>query len=374
MEIPFYRNYVDEAEAEAVAAVARRGMHWAIGPEIAEFEQRCAELLQVKHAVAFSSGTTAGHALMHALGVAGGEVIVPSFTFIATANVTLLAGAKPVFADVEPRTLGLDAASVAAVINDRTRAIMPVHYGGCPCDMASLRELAQAHGIPLVEDAAEALGSRLEGVAAGALGDAAWFSFAPSKLISTGEGGLAVTDSAELTAQLRLFRSHGRTGEGDYFESGAPRKYVALGHNFRMPSICAAQGLAQLDKLERIITLRRERAERYAAAFAALPGVVPFTPPQGHFHTYMLYTVLLEEGRETRDALQAHLTVCGVSSKVYFDPVHLTPFYRQQGYRDRLPVTERLGEQALSLPVYPGLGEPEQAHVIAAVSEFMERQ
>ena len=374
MEIPFYRNFVDDAEAEAVAAVARRGMYWANGPEIAELEQHCAELLQVPHAVAFSSGTAAGHALMHALGVAEGEGIVPSFTFIATANVALLAGAKPVFADVEPRTLGLDAASVAAVISDRTRVIMPVHYGGCPCDMAPLRELAQAHGILLVEDAAEALGSRLDGKPAGGLGDAAWFSFTPTKLVSTGEGGLAVTGSAELAEQLRLFRSHGRSGEGDYFESGAAREYVTLGHNFRMPSICAAQGLAQLGKLERIIELRRERAARYDAAFAGMPGVVPFRPPQGHFHTYMLYTLLLEAGRTARDGLQAHLAECGVSSKVYFDPVHLTPFYRQQGYRDRLPVTERLGEQALSLPVYPGLGAPEQAHVITAVTEFMERQ
>lgn len=372
MEIPFFKNCRNAREVELVTEVIERGMYWANGPEIAAFEQALADFSGCRHALAFNTGTAALHAVLEAIGVRDREVIVPSYTFIATANAVLMAGGKPVFADIERDTFGLDPHDVAAKITPRTKALVPVHYGGCACRINTLCEIAEAHDLILIEDAAESLGARYQGEMVGTFGTAAMFSFTPTKVISTGEGGALVTDSRELYEKLKLFRSHGRAESEDYFSSTVHMDYVTMGYNYRMPTICAALGLAQLEKLDRITEARRRIAARYNERLGALEDLrIPVVPSECH-HIYQMYALLVKGGRQVRDGLQEFLKSKGITAKVYFEPVHHTEFYREKlGYRDCLPVTEAMAERTLSLPVFPDLGEAEQGYIIEQILDFI---
>ncbi len=375
MGIPFFKNCRDAREVELVTKVIERGMYWANGPEIATFEQTLADFSGRRYALAFNTGTAALHAVLEIIGVRDHEVIVPSYTFIATANAVLMAGGKPIFADIERDTFGLNPHDVATKITPRTKALMPVHYGGCACRITELHEIAEAHGLALIEDAAESLGARHQGAMVGTFGVAAMFSFTPTKVISTGEGGALVTDSHELYEKLKLFRSHGRAESEDYFSSTAHMDYITMGYNYRMPTICAALGLAQMEKLDRITEARRRIAARYDRRLGALEGLrIPKVPADCH-HIYQMYALLVEEGRQARGDLQAHLKRKGITAKVYFEPVHRTEFYRQKlGYHDHLPVTEAMAERTLSLPVFPDLGEEDQEYIIDCIEDYVEKQ
>lgn len=375
--IPLYKVYWDENDVEAVTKIIKRGTYWTAGPEIEEFERVVANYVGVKYGVSFNSGTSALHAALLAYEIKqGDEVIVPSFTFIATANAPLFVGAKPVFADIEDSTFGLDPNDVERKITRRTKAIMPIHYGGLPCRIKELRKIAQEYNLLLIEDAAESLGASVDGRKVGSFGNAAMFSFCGNKVITTGEGGIIVTNSSEIYERLKLIRSHGRLESEPYFMSTKTLDYIMLGYNWRISSITAALGLAQMKKLDRIIKMRRKNAEYITSKLSKINEVKVPQPPEGYFHVYQMYTIRVKGGREVRDALKDHLAKKGIMSKVYFEPVHLTHFYREKfGFKGgELPVTERLSSEVLTLPLYPTMTIEEMDYIIESIKEFFQNK
>ncbi|MDH5770079.1 MAG: DegT/DnrJ/EryC1/StrS family aminotransferase [Candidatus Bathyarchaeota archaeon] len=372
--IPLYKVFWDEEDLEATAKVIKRGTFWAIGPEIEEFERAIAEYFGRKYAVAFNSGTSALHAIMLGCEIGHGDkVITPSFTFIATANAPLFAGATPSFADIEPESFGLDAEKVSRVLDDKVKAVMPIHYGGMPCrDIELLRELTEQRDILLIEDAAESIGSEKGGVKIGNFGDAAMFSLCGNKVITTGEGGIVVTDSGALYERLKLVRSHGRPERKSYFLTAETPDYIKLGYNWRMPSMIAALGLTQLKKLEKVISMRQERALYYSINLKKIEWMKVPDPLEESKCAHQMYTIRVSLGKKVRDALQEFLAKRGITTKVYFEPVHLTHFYREKlGHKEgELPMTERISKEVLTLPLYPTMTKEEMDYVINNITEF----
>lgn len=372
MRIPLFKILWDEADIEAVTRAIKEGGHWAIGENVALFEEKIAEYLGSKYCVTFNSGTSALHAILLAYGVGpGDEVIVPSFTFIATANAALYVGARPVFADIEEKTLGLDPDDVRSKITEKTKAIIPVHYAGCSCLIEELGEIAQHHNLILIEDAAEALGASVNDKKVGTFGNAGVISFCQNKVATTGEGGALLTDSADIWEKLKLVRSHGRSDDSDYFSSSKQTEYVSLGYNFRMSNITAALGISQLDKLDRLIELRRKNALAMSERLSKVGQITAPTAPHGFYHVYQMYTIAVKNG--LRDSLMQHLSEEGISTKVNFTPVHQTYLYSNElEYDCQLSVTENMAQQVLTLPMYPTLASEEIDCIASAVEEFFE--
>ena len=369
-KIPLFKIYWDKSDLSAVESVVRSGKFWAEGQEIREFEEKLAVYIGRKYCAVFNSGTSALHALLSAYGIdKGDEVIVPSFTFISTANAPLFVGARPVFADIEVETFGLDPQDVEIKITPKTKAIIPVHFGGCPCRIDELRRIAQKHNVILIEDSAESLGAKLNNKMTGTFGEAAMLSFCQNKIIATGEGGAAVTDSRKIYEKMKLFRSHGRLETENYFSSVRPFDYINLGYNFRMPTLIAALGLAQLKKVSRLIRMRRACADYYTARLAKeTPQIIPFVAPRGFFNVYQLYPVMVGGNR---DALMAFLAKKGIMTKVYFSPVHKTYFYKKMmGNISGLSVTEKISRAILALPFYPGIKRSEMDYVVDNIKDF----
>ena len=371
-KIPLFKIYWDEEDIEMVTDTIRRGMLWAIGPNIERFERMLSEYVGTKYAVVFNSGTSALHAALLAYDIGqGDDVIVPSFTFIATANAPLFVGARPVFADIEETTYGLDPNDVIRKITPKTKAIIPMHYGGNSCLIGELKGIADEHNLILIEDAAESLGTTVNGRKVGTFGNCAILSFCSNKVITTGEGGAVVTDSAEIYDKLKLIRSHGRAENANYFSSTEYMDYVTLGYNFRMSDITASLGIAQLKKLDKIIEVRRRNAERMSTRLSGITEIEVPCSPDGFFHVYQLYTIRLKEGSGKRDALARYLAQKGIMTRVYFTPVHFTHFYKNKlGYNCELSTTERLSEQVLTLPMYPSLTEDEINYIADEVAAF----
>jgi len=372
-KIPLFKIYWDEQDVEMVVGTIRTGMSWATGSNIQEFERMLAGYVGTKYAVVLNSGTSALHAVLVSCDIGeGDEVIVPSFTFIATANAPLFVGARPVFADIEEKTYGLDPKDVEGRITPMTKAIIPVHYGGSPCLIHELERIAERHNLLLIEDAAESLGAAVDGKKVGSFGDCAIFSFCAPKVITTGEGGAVVTDSADVYERLKLVRSHGRAETADYFTTSEYLEYMTLGYNFRMSNITAALGIAQLSKIDKIIQMRKEKAARLTEKLSRIEGVSLPTSPNGFLHLYQMYTIRVGGGKEQRDGLMVYLNKRGIAAKVYFEPVHHTQFYRDKlGYEDLgLPVTERVSQQVLTLPMYPSLTDDEIEYIVDEVSAF----
>lgn len=373
-KIPLFKIYWDQEDVKSVVEVMKTGMNWAAGPTIEEFETMLAEYIGTKYCVAFNSGTSALHGALLAHGITeGDQVIVSSFTFIATANAPLFVGAKPVFAEIEDKTYGLDPEDVKERITKKTKALMPIHYGGCPClYMKELKEVAEDYHLLLIEDAAESLGAKIENDMVGTFGDSGMISFCQNKVITTGEGGVVVTNSKKMYEKLRLLVSHGRSENKTYFSSAGKPDYVSLGYNFRMPTLSAALGVSQLKKIKRITEMRREVAVYYTSDLARIDGVKPPVPPEGFFHVYQMYTIEVDD--RLRDKLKDHLAHKGILSKVYFDPIHLTTFYRKEfGFKEGdLPVTEEISKRVLTLPLYPMLKKEQVNYVVESIKNFME--
>ena len=371
-----FRSYWDEDDIKAVEEVIRRGTYWATGPEIPEFEEEIAGFIGTRYALSFNSGTSALHTALLAHDVKEGEVIVPSFTFIATANAVVLAGGKPVFAEIEDKSYGLDPEDVKERITKKTRAIMPIHYGGAPCiGIKALKEIAADHNLLLIEDAAESLGSRLGKEMVGSFGDSAMFSFCQNKVITTGEGGVMVTDNEEIYQKMRLIQSHGRVEneESDYFSTSGDMDYIQAGFNYRMPTMLAALGLSQLKKIEKNIDMRRKNAGYLSKGLTGIGDVgVPRLPPE-YFHVYQMYTIQLRD-KEQRNALQKHLTEKGVMTKIYFNPIHLKTLYRKEfGCSEGdLPKTEEISGRVLTLPMYPELTREDMDYILEETRKFMD--
>lgn len=351
--IPAARPLIGDEERAAVDRVMRSGM-LAQGPEVAAFEEEFSPLVNGEHCIAVNSGTSGLHLALLALGIgAGDEVIVPSFSFAATANAVHLAGATAVFADIELDYFCLDPAAVEAAITPQTKAIMPVHLYGHPANLPALSEIAQRHNLLLVEDAAQAHIASFDGKPVGSWGDAGIFSFYPTKNMTSGEGGMVTTPSDEVARQLRLLRNQ-----------GMEKRYAneIFGFNTRMTDLHAAIGRVQLTKLA---GWTQDRQSNAAFLSANLHGVV--TPPTapGAVHVFHQYTIRVVD--QDRDRFAEELASKGVGSGVYYPtPIHRLPSF---GLDLDLPVTELAAAQVLSLPVYPSLTDAELEHIVTAVNE-----
>ncbi len=366
MNIPLARPDLTEREIEAVTAVLRTP-YLSLGPKLAEFESVFAERCQVKHAVAVSSGTAALHLCWRTIGLQpGDEVVTTPFSFIASSNSILFQEGVPAFVDVDPDTWDIAAEAIEAAITDRTRAILPVHVFGHMCDIEAILAVARRHGLRVIEDSAEALGSSYDGKPAGSLGDAGVFAFYPNKQITTGEGGMIVTDDDEIASLARSLRNQGR----DQFAGGSLGGWLdhqRLGYNYRISDINCALGIAQMGRLDEILAKRRRVAEIYRRRLADEPRLRLQQVRSQVEVSWFVFVVRLgdEYGRDDRDRILTQLRARGVGCSNYFTPIHLQPFYVERfGFEPGdLPVCEALSARTLALPFHGGLTD-EQIHTV----------
>lgn len=369
MRIPLSAPDIDEADVAAVVGVLRSS-RLSLGPVLGEFESCFAEYVRAPYAVAVSSGTAGLHLALLALGIgAGDEVIVPSFTFIAAANAIRYAGAVPVFVDVDPVALNMDAMCVERAITQRTKALMVVHTFGCPADIGALLEIAERHGLKVIEDACEAIGAEYRGRKVGTFGDAGVFAFYPNKQITTGEGGMVVARDAEVAASLRSLRNQGRRPTDNWFE------HSELGYNYRIPEMNCALGLAQLRRIDGILERRRAVAEEYDSRLHGCADLVlpPLSAPDC-IVSWFVYVVRLSArfNAADRDAVRRRLQERGIGCGRYFAPIHLQAAYRRQPSAGvRLPVTESQAERTLALPFFNRIKSEQIAEVCDVLLEVI---
>lgn len=374
LKVPFHRAAVGEEEASAVAEVIRSGW-FTMGPKTFEFERQFAQYIGARHAVAVSSGTAALHLSLEAIGLKpGDEVLVPTTTFTATAEAVTYSGARPVLVDIDSRAMNFDVADAERKISPRTRAIIPVHFAGQPCDLAEIYELATKHQLQVIEDAAHALPSTYRGRRIGTLAESTAFSFYATKTLTTGEGGMITTDDDDRAQRFRTLRLHGIEQDAwkRYSGQGAWNYQVLeAGFKYNLTDIQAALGIVQLGKCDAMNDARRRIACLYNAAFAEEPSLeIPAELPdrETSWHLYVL-RLRLEQLNVDRDRFLDELAERGVGASVHFIPLHLQPFYQRTfGYKTGdFPHAEREFQRCLSLPIYPTMTDGEIGHVISAV-------
>jgi perosamine synthetase len=358
--MPINLPEIGEEEIEAVVKVMRSGPltnALGAGPAVTKFEENYAKFAGVKHAVAVNSGTAALHSAIVAAGVKpGDEVILPSFTFVATAEAVVMAGGKPVFTDIDPETYNISPVEIEKNLTKQTRAIVPVDLYGFSADVKPIREIAEEHDLVVVEDAAQAHGATYKGKPAGSFSDAACWSLYASKNITTGEGGVVTTDSDKVAETLRLIRTHGEKA-----------KYASLmlGHNYRMSEIQAAIGLVQLEKLPVFVTKRRKNAQRLTKILAKTEKLQLPKKTKGQLHSWYLYTVRLKDSDEAeRDKILEELKKKGIGAAAYYvHPVHAMPYYQESFGERKLPETEKAAKQVFSLPVHPSVTDAQVDYI-----------
>lgn len=370
--IPYGRHEITESDAKAVRD-ALFGERITTGPQVQAFEAELAQKVGARFGVAFNSGTAALHAAYFAVGVGPGtEIVTTPLTFAATANVAAHLGATPLFADVDPQTLTLSPDAALARITPNTRAVVPVDYGGHPAQMAHFRAIANETGVALIEDACHSLGARHMGLPVGQLADITAFSFHPLKHITTGEGGMCVTDNPSLAARMRSFRSHGVNLDTDAREKLGALDYdiIEIAFNYRMPDLNAALGRSQLTRLDAYVERRRELAALYSKLLAGMDITLPFETPDAR-SSYHLYHVRIPGGQ--RDRVAAALKKRGIGTALHYPPVHLMSFYRRNyGYAEGLcPVAEEACRELLSLPLFATLTDDEVRRVADALAEVL---
>jgi perosamine synthetase len=375
--LPYGRQSISEDDIQAVVDVLRSD--WlTTGPKVAEFEEALAACVGAKYAVAFSSGTAALHGAVFAAGLKpGDEAITSPLTFAATANCVLYQGARPVFADVSPDTLNLDPDRFAERITPSTRAVLPIDYAGHPADLDPILDLADRHGLTVIEDACHALGAEYKGRRTGSIAHMSVFSFHPVKHVATGEGGMVTTDRADLAESLRRFRNHGISSDARQRHASGQWHYemVLLGFNYRLTDVACALGISQLKNLEANLARRREIAARYSSAFrniasVIVPTVRPQVNPAWHLYPIRINPALLNTDRaHVFRALRAE----NIGVNVHYIPVHVHPYYRDQfGYRGgEYPVAEAAYEQLISLPMFHGMTDQDVQDVIDALAKVM---
>lgn len=394
MYIPYGRQSIDDADIEAVVKVLKSD-YLTTGPAVAAFEKKVADYVGAKYAVAVSNGTAALHVACLAAGIGeGDEVITTPITFAASANCVLYCGGTPVFADIDPDTYNISPEELEKKITSRTKAIIPVHYTGQPCDMDAILEIAHKHNLLVVEDGAHALGAAYKGKKIGSIADMTCFSFHPVKPVTTGEGGMIVTDNEELYRRLVLYRSHGITRDKDMMQQyeeqlqqssdpalqeaadmlrgdvmdpgGWYYQQLELGYNYRITDISCALGASQMDKLDRFLERRRQIAKKYDEAFADIPQIkTPWQQEgcQSGWHLYMIQT-MERSRREVFDGLRQ----AGIGVNVHYIPVYRHPYYQRNGYAGvHCLNAEAFYERAISLPIFPGLTGQQQDYVIEHV-------
>ena len=394
MYIPYGRQSIDDADIEAVVKVLKSD-YLTTGPAVAAFEKKVADYVGAKYAVAVSNGTAALHVACLAAGIGeGDEVSTTPITFAASANCVLYCGGTPVFADIDPDTYNISPEELEKKITSRTKAIIPVHYTGQPCDMDAILEIAHKHDLLVVEDGAHALGAVYKGKKIGSIADMTCFSFHPVKPVTTGEGGMIVTDNEELYRRLVLYRSHGITRDKDMMQQyeeqlqqssdpalqeaadmlrgdvidpgGWYYQQLELGYNYRITDISCALGASQMDKLDRFLERRRQIAKKYDEAFADIPQIkTPWQQEgcQSGWHLYMIQT-MERSRREVFDGLRQ----AGIGVNVHYIPVYRHPYYQRNGYAGvHCLNAEAFYERAISLPIFPGLTGQQQDYVIEHV-------
>ncbi len=375
-KIPLYKIYTDDEDISLITKIVKRGTYWAIGPEIEEFENTIKDYVGVDYCVSLNSGTSALHATLLAYGIGkGDEVLVPSFSFISTANSVLFVDAKPVFTDIEENNFGLDAKLLSQKVSKNTKAIIPMDYGGKSCKIFDIKSVAENNKLTLIEDAAESLGSTVKGKKTGSVSDASIFSFCGNKVLTTGEGGAVITNSKEIYDKLTLIRSHGRQDKVNYFNNTGVSDYIGIGYNWRMSSITACLGITQLAKLDKIVKMRQENAQFLSSRLSKHSEIKLPTSEPDYNHIYQMYTIRLQN-KQIRDELQKYLTNKQIFSKIYFYPIHLTAFYKEKfgTHEGMLPITEKMSEQILTLPIYPNMTLEEKTYLVDSINEFFELQ
>jgi perosamine synthetase len=362
--VPLSGPYLDEREEELVLDVLRSG-RLSLGPAIDRFEELFAAKVGAPYAAAVSSGTAGLHLLCVAAGIEpGDEVITSPYSFAASANCFVYEGGVPVFADVDRRTFNLDPAAVEAAVTERTKAIVAVDIYGYPCELDPLREIAERHGLAFVQDSCEALGAVYRGAPIGSHGVPAVFAFYPNKQITTGEGGIVTTHSEEEWRLLRSLRNQGRGDSGGWLE------HVRLGFNYRLDDVSAALGIGQVEKLDEILALRSEVAERYGELLAGIEGVeLPCADDADHVRSWFVYVVAVPDN-DARERVIARFEREGIGFNRYLPSIHLQPYMRERyGFREGMcPVSEELSARTLALPFFTALERDAQERVAEALA------
>ncbi len=357
---------LDGNEQRYVTEAIETGWISSQGRFVTEFEEGFSRYCGASQGVAVTSGTTALHLAFAALGIGpGDEVVVPAVTHVSVTNMVMLTGARPVLVDIDPATWTLDPNKLEAEITDRTRAVVVVHLYGHPADVDPIIAIAERHGLTVIEDAAEAHGAEYRGKRAGSLGRVACFSFYANKIITTGEGGMLVTDDLELAERARKLRS-----QAD--EPGADKRFWHLetGYNYRMTNLQAAVGLAQMERLEEFVARHRQTANRYSVGLKDVAGLTLQREEGWAKNVYWMYSMLVEpDSGVSRDDVAAHLRGRGIDSRPFFVPIHRQPSYGSDYESQNYPVAERVAESGLNLPSGNELGESEIARIVAAVRE-----
>jgi len=386
LKIPLSSPDIGDLEIEYVNRVLRSN-HLSLGPVLAEFEEKFAAYTGTKYAIACSSGTAALHMCVRALGWGKeAEVITSSFSFVASVNCLLYEDVFPRLLDIDPESLNLDPNLIREFLRNKcthsrggevvsgesgriVKGILPVHVFGRPVDMQAIREIASEYGLAILEDACEAIGAEFRGKRIGTFGNAAVFAFYPNKQMTTGEGGMVVTDDARIAERCRSLRNQGRDADGRWL------KHVCLGYNYRMSDIQAALGLAQLERIDDLLAKRAGVAERYMSLLGTEDSLLlPETP----FHIKRSWFVFVIRttgpfAEEKRDALRAHLADAGIASQIYFPPIHCQPYFKELGYSQtcNLPVTERVSKTCLAIPFFTRLSEAEIQFVAMSIREVL---
>jgi len=369
IRIPLAGADIGPSEIQAVLETLE-SKRLALGPQLERFESVVADYVGVPHAVAVNSGTSALHLILLALGIGpGDEIITTPFSFVASANCALFVGAKPVFVDIEPETLCIDPARIESAITPKTKAILAVDVFGHPANWDELKRIAAKHGLMLIEDSAESLGSAWKGKRCGGFGSAGIFGFYPNKQITTGEGGVVVTDDARLAAQCRSMANQGRGEDSEWLQ------HVRLGFNYRMDELSAALGVAQMERIDELTESRRAVAETYERAFRDCDAVIVPHAASGADVSWFVYVVRVADSADvsTRDIVLAGLRDRGIECRNYFAPIHLQPFYQKTlGTKTGdFPVTEHVGGRTIALPFFNGLSAAEIEEVASTAKELL---
>lgn len=372
--IPYGKQTIEQDDIQAVVDVLQSDF-LTTGPKIAEFEQTVADYVGAKYAVAISNGTSALHAACFAAGIGpGDEVITTPLTFAASANCVLYCGGTPVFADVDPKTYNIDPEDIRRKITDRTKAIIAVHLAGQPCDMDAIHSIAREHGLIVIEDGAHALGSVYKGKKVGSMSDMTTFSFHPVKPITTGEGGMIVTDNEDFYKKMILFRSHGITRDDSMMtRNDGPWFYQQfdLGYNYRITDIQCALGCSQMKKLDRFLARRKEIVARYNEAFADCDNIItPYqlSDTESGWHLYIVQV----KNCDRRQVFE-NMREKGIGVNVHYIPVYMHPYYQEHGYENvHCANAEEIYSHIISLPLYPGLTSEQQDYVIDTLKSLCE--